>query len=121
MYVMIVLQTRAGREQYDVWATLNNDSQWGWDGLLSYFKKSEHFYPPNEEQKTVGGARFDASVHGFNGRIKVGFPNFFFPQNTLWRKAAEALGFASSPDLCNGNPNAVGVIPTSTDPFNITR
>lgn len=112
---------RAEKEQYDVWAKLNNDTQWGWDGLLPFFKGSEKFHPPNEFQTKVGGVRFDQSVHGFGGRVKVGFPNFFFNQSTLWKEASMKLGFPASPDLANGDPHAVGVAPNSIDATNNTR
>jgi choline dehydrogenase-like flavoprotein len=104
-----------------VWATLNNDKEWGWDDLLPFFKKSEKFTPPNAFQKQVGGVRFDPSVHGFNGSVKVGFPNYFFVQSTLWQKASLKLGFPASPDLSNGDPHAVGVSPNSLDAANNTR
>lgn len=117
----LLRQPRAEKQQYDVWATLNNDTQWGWDGLLPYFKKSEQFKTPNSFQVDVGGVRYEPAVHGFSGRVKVGFPNFFFIQSEFWRKAAIALGFPESPDLANGDPHAVGVAPNSIDASNNTR
>ncbi|KAJ7089030.1 alcohol oxidase [Mycena crocata] len=113
---------RAEKEQYDAWGQLNNDSTWTWSALLPFFKKSERFTPPNAFQ-TASGARFLSSVHGFasSGRVKVGFPNFFFAQSALWRQAAESLGFPASPDLSNGDPHAVGIAPNSLDASNNTR
>ncbi|KAJ7195916.1 alcohol oxidase [Mycena pura] len=111
---------RAEKEQYDAWGQLNNDSSWTWTNLLPFFKKSELFTPPNAHQ-TAAGARFLPAVHGFAGRVKVGFPNFFFEQSALWRRAAESLGFPASPDLSNGDPHAVGVAPNSLDAANNTR
>ncbi|THU87389.1 alcohol oxidase [Dendrothele bispora CBS 962.96] len=115
---------RAEKEQYDAWGTLNNnDSSWTWNALLPYFRKSEIFTPPNEFQQ-ANGATFDRNVHGFDeerGRVKSGFPNFFYQQWTLWRQTAMGLGFPASPDLGNGSPHAVGVAPASIDPANNTR
>ncbi|KAJ6486976.1 alcohol oxidase [Mycena sanguinolenta] len=111
---------RAEAEQYDAWGQLNNDSTWTWSALLPFFKKSEIFTPPNAFQ-TASGVRFLSSVHGFAGRVKVGFPNFFFEQSALWRRAAESLGFPASPDLANGDPHAVGIAPNSLDAANNTR
>ncbi|KAF7342208.1 Alcohol oxidase [Mycena venus] len=111
---------RAEKEQYDAWGQLNNDSTWTWSALLPFFKNSELFTPPNAFQ-TAAGARFLASVHGFAGRVKVGFPNFFFAQSALWRRAAEGLGIPASPDLANGDPHAVGIAPNSLDAANNTR
>ncbi|THU85721.1 alcohol oxidase [Dendrothele bispora CBS 962.96] len=114
---------RSEKAQYDAWGILNNDSSWSWNALLPYFKKSEIFTPPNKFQQ-ANGARFERDVHGFNeeqGRVKVGFPNFFFQQWSLWRQTAMHLGFPASPDLGNGSPHAVGVAPASIDPANNTR
>ncbi|KAF8212665.1 alcohol oxidase [Mycena galopus ATCC 62051] len=111
---------RAEAQQYDAWGQLNNDSTWTWSALLPFFKKSEIFTPPNAFQ-TASGVRFLSSVHGFAGRVKVGFPNFFFEQSGLWRRAAENLGIPASPDLANGDPHAVGIAPNSLDAANNTR
>ncbi|KAF4620899.1 hypothetical protein D9613_001210 [Agrocybe pediades] len=119
---------RAERAQYDSWGAINNnDPNWTWDNLLPYFKKLEDFTPPNEFQTKVGGARFQPQFHGTNtntslpggGRVKIGFPNFFFPQSTLWRTAS---GLKPSPDLDNGLPQGtVGVSANSLDAKNNTR
>ncbi|KAJ7511289.1 alcohol oxidase [Mycena galericulata] len=111
---------RAEKQQYDAWGQLNNDSTWTWDNLLPFFKKSEIFTPPNAFQ-TASGVRFMPSVHGFSGQVKVGFPNYFFEQSTMWRTAAESLGFPPSPDLADGDPHAVGIAPDSIDAANNTR
>ncbi|KAF5371664.1 hypothetical protein D9758_003587 [Tetrapyrgos nigripes] len=114
---------RAEKAQYDAWGTLNNDSSWTWNSLLPYFRKSEIFTPPNAFQ-TANGVKFLSDVHGFdktNGRVKVGFPNFFFEQSALWRQTATRLGFPASPDLANGSPHAVGISSNSLDAVNNTR
>ncbi|KAJ6615996.1 hypothetical protein B0H10DRAFT_2190748 [Mycena sp. CBHHK59/15] len=115
-----IIFPRAGQEQYDAWGQLNNDSSWTWSNLLPFFKKSELFTPPNASQ-TASGVRYVSSVHGFSGQVKVGYPNLFFTQSALWRKAAEGLGFPTSPDLANGDPHAVGIPPNSIDAANNTR
>ncbi|KAJ6530643.1 alcohol oxidase [Mycena capillaripes] len=111
---------RAGKEQYDAWGQLNNDSTWTWDRLLPYFKRSEIFLPPNTFQ-TASGVRYLPSVHGFAGLLKVGFPNFFFAQSALWRTAMAGLGFGLSPDLSDGDPHAVGISSNTIDANNNTR
>ncbi|KAJ8078273.1 hypothetical protein PM082_000479 [Marasmius tenuissimus] len=114
---------RGLKEQYDTWAALNHDSSWTWSSLLPFFKRSENFMPPNEFQ-VANGARYDPEVHGLNpklGRVKVGFQNYFFPQARIWEETAVGLGIAASPDLSNGDPQAVGISPNSIDPVNNTR
>ncbi|KAG7098046.1 hypothetical protein E1B28_000020 [Marasmius oreades] len=115
--------TRGQKEQYDAWGTLNNDSSWTWDALLPFFKKSELFTPPNKFQAS-NGAKFLPEFHGLDhkvGRVKVGFPNFFFPQSELWAKTILGLGFRATRDLENGEPEAVAVAPNSIDALNNTR
>ncbi|THU87524.1 alcohol oxidase [Dendrothele bispora CBS 962.96] len=113
---------RAGKQQYDVWGALNNDSDWTWNSLLPYFKSYEKFTPPNAFQIS-NGAKFEADVHGFQGRVKVGFPNSFLEQFRLWREISVKLGLKEKADLDDGNiaPNSVGVTPVSIDPQNNTR
>ncbi|KAL0571037.1 hypothetical protein V5O48_010916 [Marasmius crinis-equi] len=115
--------SRGQKDQYDAWGTLNDDSSWTWDALLPYFKRSEIFTPPNEFQ-AANGAQFLPHFHGFNsekGRVHVGFPNFFFPQAELWAQTAVEMGFAATPDLTDGEVEAVGLPPNSLDAASNTR
>ncbi|ESK85928.1 glucose oxidase [Moniliophthora roreri MCA 2997] len=111
---------RAKKEQYDVWGLLNNNSSWTWEGLLPFFKKSESFTVPTDFQ-IAHGVRYDPEFHGFDGTLKVGFPNYFFPQSLLWQNTSVGLGFPVATDLSNGEPHAVGPSPFSIDATNQTR
>ena len=64
---------------------------------------------------------FDPEVHDFDDKVKVGFPDFFSIQSTLWRNAWVNLGFSVSSDSANGAPHAVGVAPNSIDAANDAR
>ncbi|KAF4605906.1 hypothetical protein EYR40_004698 [Pleurotus pulmonarius] len=118
-----MLFPRAGRAQYDAWAELNRDASWGWDALLPFFRRSERVTPPDAFQINEGGITYDPEVHGSgeDGRVKVGYPNIFFEQSTLWRQAAVAAGFPGEKDLASGDPHGVGVSPESIDVTNYTR
>jgi choline dehydrogenase-like flavoprotein len=49
-----------------------NDQRWSWSGLLPYFKRTETFYPPPDQE------RMDVTeAHGFDGPIKVGHAFWF--------------------------------------------
>ncbi|KJA14800.1 GMC oxidoreductase [Hypholoma sublateritium FD-334 SS-4] len=113
---------RAEKEQYDAWGTLNDDDpQWTWDSMLPFFRKLELFTRPTESQ-VLSGVLFDEHVHGTDvdhGRVKVGYPNYFYDQSKMWHNAS---GFSPSPDLSNGSPQGtVGVAPNSLDAQNNTR
>jgi choline dehydrogenase-like flavoprotein len=117
---LTTFQPRAKKEQYDAWGILNNDSSWTWNSLLPFFKRSENVTLPNAYQ-AANGARIESDVRGFSGRIKVGFPNYFFTQSSLWQQTAMSLGFPASPDLSNGEPHAVGAASDTLDAVNNTR
>ena len=78
----LLLKPYADKDQYDAWSNLNNnDPNWTWDSL-PYFKRSECFTPPNQEQ-IANGVRYLPKFHGIaNDKqvgVGVGYPNYSFP------------------------------------------
>lgn len=67
--------------EYDHWAELGN-SGWDWEGLLPYFKKSEHFAPADEEEIEEWGVGYEADAHGEGGFVQNGFSKFFWPSTS---------------------------------------
>ena len=62
--------TRASRKEHDVWAALNNASEWDWDTMNEYYKKHESFAPPTAEfAQGAGGVAVDAEAHGTSGPV----------------------------------------------------
>ena len=118
---MLLIQPRAEKEQYDAWGNLNNnDSNWTWDSFPT--SNALRFIPPNFEQ-FVNGVRYLPEFHGTSDNeragVKVGYPNYFFPQSTMWRKASS---LRPSPDLSDGDPqDTAGVSPNTIDALNNTR
>ncbi|KZV86724.1 alcohol oxidase [Exidia glandulosa HHB12029] len=111
---------RAQKEQYDAWGSLNNDPSWNFNGLLPYFKKSEHVYKPNKYQSETG-AILNLPFRGTKGPVQVGYGNFEYPQSNLWRTVAAKLGFVRGTDGTDGETNNVVVTTDSIDPRNNTR
>ncbi|KAK7032149.1 hypothetical protein VNI00_013323 [Paramarasmius palmivorus] len=112
---------RALKDQYDTWGALNNDTSWTWDSLLPFFRKSENFTTPTNTQ-LARGVDWEPEVHGFEGHVHASFPDgYLFPASSLFIDAAEDLGWTASPDLTNGETNAVGFTPFSIDGVNKTR
>jgi choline dehydrogenase-like flavoprotein len=72
-------QDRGSKQDYDSWASLGAKG-WGWDDLLPYFRKSETFHPPNKNQQSEFGIRYDPAAHGTNGPVQVKFASYIFPQ-----------------------------------------
>ncbi|TGO71597.1 hypothetical protein BELL_0553g00010 [Botrytis elliptica] len=69
---------RGNAAEYDHWEELGN-AGWNWEGLLPYFKESEHFTPADEEEVQDWGIEYDANVHGENGFVQNGYPSFVWP------------------------------------------
>ncbi|RPA94765.1 hypothetical protein L873DRAFT_1393758 [Choiromyces venosus 120613-1] len=82
--------------------------------------KSETFTPPKQEHVTQFGITYDSSVHGFEGYVQSGYPNFIYPQNKNFQDAMKSLGVAQSQDQAG---SALGAFwsPNSIDPRNMTR
>ncbi|KZV84539.1 alcohol oxidase [Exidia glandulosa HHB12029] len=117
---LIFVRTRAQKEQYDAWGSLNNDPSWGFSALLPFFKKSEHVFQPDAYQREFG-AKLDLPFRGTKGAAAVGYGNFEYAQSALWRSAAEKLGLPAGTDETDGETRAVSVSTASIDPRNNTR
>lgn len=127
-----MIMTRATQAQYDAIGALNNSTLWRWDELLPFFKRSEIFTPPNPDQ-VAHGASYDPTVHGLppsdanKGKVKVGFPNYFYPQSDMFTQALmytgdDGLRFQRALDLGGGDiQSRVGISSDSLDASNNTR
>jgi len=76
---------RSSKEEYDNLVTLGNPG-WDFNSLLTYFKKSESFVPPaDQEFADFWNQTFIPSFRGTGGPVSTVFPNFLpeaeFPQD----------------------------------------
>lgn len=107
--------TRAEDVQIDNWEAVGNKG-WNWETLFQYYKKSEGFQVPTEEQ-IAQGADYNASYHGLNGPLKVGWPTSitnrsFFP---VLQQTFEKLGVQYNPDANGGKMVGFTVHPDTID------
>lgn len=58
-----MIYDRVDREDYQRWAALLNDSNWSYESILPYFKKSENF------TYTRPNSPIDIDFHGYNGPV----------------------------------------------------
>lgn len=105
--------TKGSKSQYDLWAQLAGDDQWGWTAFQETMKRAEHFYPPMENQTAIG-AQYEADAHGFNGTVLVSFPTDMF--HDFEREQVNASvqvwpGMQVEADLASGVVNGVGRVP----------
>lgn len=82
-----MIYNRGQAADFDGWAQAGNPG-WGYDDLLPVFRKIEDFDAPGSDPK----------FRGRGGRLKVVKPMWPNPLEDSFLKAAEALGYAESPD-----------------------
>ncbi|KAL9100153.1 MAG: hypothetical protein Q9163_004438 [Psora crenata] len=87
---------RGDRLDYDDWARHASDDRWSYEGLLPYFRRSEHYYDPNA----------DLEHHGFNGPMytsSVSASGRQYPLREISLKAWKSLGLKQVWDANNGS------------------
>lgn len=94
---------RGNAAEYNHWEELGN-SGWNWEGLLPYFKASEHFTPADEEEVQDWGIEYDANVHGESGFVQNGYANFFWPSTSKFLLAQFVLSIFARTKESNLKP-----------------
>jgi choline dehydrogenase-like flavoprotein len=70
---------RGSRSDYDRWEKLGNPG-WNFENLLSYFKKSEIFTPPDINLRAEGwDIEYNPAYHGYHGHVHSSFAPFVWP------------------------------------------
>lgn len=81
---------RGSKVDFEEWASLANDSRWGYDGLLPYFRSTESFWNNST----------NPSQHGYNGPLKVEVPTTtgrVYPLRDAVFNSYEAVGIEALP------------------------
>ncbi|RDW95014.1 hypothetical protein BP5796_00777 [Coleophoma crateriformis] len=88
--------TRGDAQDYDDWAALVGDQRWSYQGLLPYFRKTEHYHD--------GGKSVES--HGYDGTVPTASVsssrrNYVFrePLKAAWAK----IGVEYNPDVNSGS------------------
>ncbi|RPA72823.1 glucose-methanol-choline oxidoreductase-like protein [Ascobolus immersus RN42] len=115
-----MLFDRGAKSDYDAWKALGNPG-WGWNDLLPYFKKSETFTPPTEEQRRELGIEYNPAAHGTSGPIKSSYQKFLYPSVKYNFAALNELGIKTSKDGADGNALGVFWSPNALDNVNGVR
>ncbi|XP_053617639.1 glucose dehydrogenase [FAD, quinone]-like isoform X2 [Plodia interpunctella] len=91
-----MIYTRGTAYDYNAWENMGNEG-WGWDEVLPYFRKIEHFKIP----------KFDNPYyHGYDGYLNVEHAPYRSPKAKAWVKAAKEYGFTYGD---HNGPNPTGV------------
>jgi choline dehydrogenase-like flavoprotein len=106
---------RGQREDFDHWRDLGN-AGWGYDDLLPYFRKLEHF----ETLTDTGSARhvkldgkplrgqIDPKFHGTDGPLNIAVPRIVNPTTEDFLKAAQLAGYPLTADFNGATQAGIG-------------
>jgi len=101
--------------QIDAWEALGNP-EWNWKSLYPYYKRSEAFQVPTDQQQ-MNGAAFELEAHGFDGPLDVSFNlallggNIHSVLNETWRN----LGIPWRREVNDGKLRGFTVWPQTLD------
>ncbi|KAF2083571.1 GMC oxidoreductase [Saccharata proteae CBS 121410] len=103
--------TRAQDTQIDHWEKVGNPG-WNWANLWSYYLKSEKYQIPGKSQ-IEGGAAYNSSYHGYDGKLQVGYPQTQLLGDILepLNETYQALGVPYSDDVSGGKMRGFNVFP----------
>jgi choline dehydrogenase len=90
-----MIYMRGQARDYDQWRQLGNRG-WGWDDVLPYFKKSEHYVPGADD------------LHGSGGEWRVETPRLSWEILDAFRDAAAEVGIPKVTDFNRGNNEGCG-------------
>ena len=104
------------KDDHDTIAKIVGDNEWKWDvGARQRYNRIEDYYGDGPEVPTGHKKYLDpkSEDHGHGGLVKVGYPR-------IWEKSLKEMmdiwynsGCPPNPDLGNGNPIGLSVIPNS--------
>ncbi len=92
-----MVYVRGQAEDYNHWAELGN-SEWSYQKVLPYFKKSEH----------CQASSTDARYHGQDGPLNVDEVRFRTPMSDVYIQAMEECGYQANPDFNGPKQEGVG-------------
>ena len=96
-----MIYIRGNRRDYDHWAALGNQG-WGYEAVLPYFRRSEHFEPG------------ESPWHGRGGEMNVAELRSPSPVNDVFYQAADELGWHYNEDFNGAEQEGIG-------PFHVTQ
>ncbi|KAG0156114.1 hypothetical protein PDIDSM_3290 [Penicillium digitatum] len=118
-----MIYQRPTRESMEIWATAVNDSSYGFDEVLPFYKKSVQFTPPNTEyraQNASAGYGIDA-YDSDGGPLQVSYTNFAEPFSSWMSLGMEAIGIEKVQDFNRGGIMGAQYCASTIDPSNELR
>ncbi|OLN97867.1 Pyranose dehydrogenase 3-like protein 2 [Colletotrichum chlorophyti] len=111
---------RGSIADYDAWQDLGNPG-WGWNTLLTYFRKSSTFEPPSDEYVERYGYEWAPEAYG-DGPVRVGLPSWQWPESALQARAWYAdIRVPNLRDGADGDNVGIAWLPQNSGGENGTR
>ncbi|KAI5242944.1 FAD/NAD(P)-binding domain-containing protein [Aureobasidium subglaciale] len=106
---------RAQKAQINAWEHLGNEG-WNWESLLPFYKRSERFQIPTEDQ-CLAGAAYDIEVHGTTGPLKTGWNTELLGKsvNSLINATYTSLGLPYRAESNGGDMRGFTRYPATVD------
>jgi choline dehydrogenase len=110
-----MIYIRGQREDFDHWRELGNEG-WGYDDLLSYFKRAETFEILNDPDATPGlkldgrpvSEQIDPAFHGTDGPVNIAPLRSVNPMCDVFLEAAKQAGYSYNADFNGARQNGFG-------------
>ncbi|MEZ5590551.1 MAG: GMC family oxidoreductase N-terminal domain-containing protein [Gammaproteobacteria bacterium] len=104
-----MIYMRGQQRDYDHWAELTGDPEWGWSHVLPAFKAHENHYRLDNGADPVNdtGDRFSA-LHGHGGEWRIEKQRLRWEILDAFAAAAEQAGFPRTDDFNTGDNTGVG-------------
>jgi choline dehydrogenase-like flavoprotein len=107
--------TRGARHDYEEWARIAGDDEFGWDKILTRFKALETFHGQLPAGVDTKYAAPKPEHHGTSGPLKVGFASEWEKDILPILDGFEEAGFPLNPDHNSGNPIGMSVLINSSN------
>ncbi|SFB13462.1 choline dehydrogenase [Poseidonocella pacifica] len=104
-----MIYMRGQARDYDNWAELSGEADWGWERSLNDFKLHEDHYKLDEgaDPETGGNSRF-SDLHGHGGEWRVEKQRLRWDVLDSFADAAEQAGIEKTDDFNSGDNAGVG-------------
>ncbi|KAK4129027.1 GMC oxidoreductase [Parathielavia appendiculata] len=120
---------RGSRFDYDSWDRLQGDrtgsrekdTDWSWDGVYPFFKKSVTFTPPPKAVAKKYNYTWDTSTFGNTTPIYASLPPFLWGDHYVSRQSWQEMGIRVARECANGDKEGLCWIPISEHPVTASR
>ncbi|KAK6003402.1 hypothetical protein QM012_009173 [Aureobasidium pullulans] len=121
-----LVYNRGTRGTFAKWASLVGDSDWTWEGVYPYYRKSPHFTPANTDLRapnaSAGLVDDVASFSEDGGPLQVSYPNYAQPWSAVFPQGFEELGIPFlRQGISSGSLDGYASITLTQDPVYETR